>query len=213
MGLTWVTNECESRTNMSLSQILLRTLHGLIVVCSNTPMCGDSAPFSTSLRCVAVCRSVLQSFAVLCSVLQRVAVCCSVLQCVNECLWTRRSQGALQCVGVCWSVLQLVAACCSVLQCVAVCCRMREDSAPFSTSSRIKWVMPHIKWVVSHITSALSHVNESCPWQVRGLVLPYVDTCRCWRVNLYAYVAYQMSIAVCCSVLQCVAVCCSVLRP
>ena len=196
--------------------------HELIWVCQR----HYRAPFTGSLWCAATHQCVgtqrlsrqvwgaLQCVAVFCSVLQRVAVGCSVLQCVHEYLWTRRlSQGALQCVAVCCSVLQRVAACCSVLQCVAVCCRMRGDSAPFSTSSRIKWVMSHIKWVVSHITSALSHVNESCPWQARGLVLPSVDTCRCWRVNLYAYVAYQMSIAVCCSVLQCVAVCCSVLRP
>ena len=35
-----------------------------------------------SLRCAAVCCSVLQCVAVCCSVLQCVAVCCSVLQCV-----------------------------------------------------------------------------------------------------------------------------------
>jgi len=104
---------------MSLSKTLSRTLHGLIVVCSNTPMCGDSTPFSTSLRCVAVCCSVLQCPAAGCSGLQWVAVCSRMF--VDSAPFSR-------CVAVCCSVSQRVAACCSVLQCVAECVETRRLS-------------------------------------------------------------------------------------
>jgi len=72
--------------------------------------------YHCTLRCIAVCCSVLQYVTVCCSVLQCVAVCCSMLQCVAVCY------SVLQCVAVCCSVLQCVAVCSSVLQCVAVRC-------------------------------------------------------------------------------------------
>jgi len=93
----------------------------------------------------------------------------------------------LQCVAVCCSALQCVASCCSMLQCVAVCCRTPSEDV------------------------LENHVNE----QEQG-VLQYVAV-RCIVLQiafkrLSGYVTSINSLAVRCSVLQCVAVCCSLLQ-
>jgi len=74
----------------------------------------------TTLKCVAVCCSVLHI--VLQHIVWCVAVCCSVLQCVAVC----ERETLIQCVAV-YSI-----ACCSalysVLQCVAVCCSVNRGT-------------------------------------------------------------------------------------
>jgi len=63
---------------------------------------------ATVVQCITVCCSCQQES------LKCVAVCCSVLQCVAVCC------NVLQCVAVCCIVLQCLAVSCSVLRCVSL---------------------------------------------------------------------------------------------
>jgi len=94
----------------------------------------------------------------------------------------------------CCSVLQCVAVCCSVLQRVAACCSVLQQKIQLP-SSRGKRAF-----------------GSMCV-----CVFVYVCVCVCmWLCNLFVPCTKNptpfLSVAVCCSVLQCVAVCCSVLQ-
>jgi len=113
--------------------------------------------------------------------LQYVAVCCSVLQCVAVCC------SVLQCVAVCCSVLQRAAVYCSVIQCVAVC----GSGHVVASSCRL---------------SKLVGFFRKKPYKIGLFCKRNPGKTRAVPGQRYSY-----SIAVCCSVLQCVAVCCNVL--
>ena len=88
---------------------------------------------------------------------------------------------------VCRSVLQCVAVCCSVLQCVAVCCSVLQCVAPMHRSV---WC-----W------RALSYGSSRGPVWGSTQESEQLGVMRYYNVD-------ESSVAVCCSVLQCVVVCC-----
>jgi len=161
---------------------------------------------SQYLQCVAVCCSVLQRVAVCCSVLQQcVAACCSVLQSVVVCCSVLRcvavshvTHSSLNTRAVCYVLcvvcgvryllrcVAVVAVCCSVLRCVAVCCSEPCHTPTPDYTGRVSCAMCgacHV-WCVSHVSELVAIMSAAMG---------------------------TLSVAMSCSVSQCVAVCCSAL--
>ena len=172
--------------------------------------------------CFAVCFSVFQCVTVCCSVLQCVAQYCSVHMCVRHDSW----QLATKCLGcVLWcvavfcssSALQHVAVCCSVLP--AVCCsakcfmsygvatmsRMLKNIGLFCKGDLQKRpIFCKETCIFKHPTHRSHPIREIA---IMVYILYIFAVHICW---VYRFVVFT-SVAVCCSVLQCVVVRCSVL--
>jgi len=176
-----------------LSTFLSHMWHDSFTICGMIQSSGRQ-----SLRCVAVCCSVLQCVAVCCSVLQCVAVCCSVLQRV----------------AVCWSVLQCVAVCCSMLQCAAVSLtpsvvwnflsHMRHDSCTCVTEFDVCCS------VLQHFAVGCSVLQWVEVWLTYYCCLDILVTHVIWLVHTIWHDSFKCETEF--DALQCVAVCCSVLQ-
>ena len=98
----------------------------------------------------------------------------------------------LQCVAVCCCVLQCVAVCCSVLQCLAVCCSVLQSVAVCcSVLQCVALCHP----ITSH------HPTKMCQQLFSG------SRRRSRSESDNVLLISLQSVAVCCTLLQCVALC------
>jgi len=163
--------------------------------------------------CVAAC----------CRVLQSVAACCSVVQCFIQ---TKPECRMAQYAAAFGSVMQRAVVRCNVLQCVAVCCSVlqwvRRDSciSIIHTDELVESLCIH-KFVSVYLGVHVRVRDSFCILIVHvwhhSVALPCsVLQCVAVCCSVLQCVAVCRSVlqcfAVCCSVLQCVAVCCSVLQ-
>jgi len=187
------------------------------------------------LQCVAVCCSVLQSVADVMFTIKR--SCVSIQQAIGtfeaefvRCMHTTNVRWELQCVAECCSVMQCVIECCRVLQCITVCRRSHVCYHPIvcvdKTSDLYLWEAKYVRSMHISNTRWIFQCVAECCNALCGSVLQIVcvsstDFC----VNktrylyllgkvcaMYAYLEYEMSVTICCRVLQSVAECCSVMQ-
>ena len=143
--------------------------------------------------CVAAC----------CRVLQSVAACCSVVQCFIQ---TKPECRMAQYAAAFGSVMQRAVVRCNVLQCVAVCCSVlqwvRRDSciSIIHTDELVESLCIH-KFVSVYLGVHVRVRDSFC------ILIVHV-----WHHSVALPCSVLQCVAVCCSVLQCVAVCRSVLQ-
>jgi len=156
------------------------------------------------LYCVVVRYSVLQCVAVYCSLLQSVVVCCSHGVKLTSFDSKISFDGALQNCDILHcsalqdcKILQHTAAHCNTLQYTATLCNTLQRTATHCNT--LQHTLQHTATHCNTLQHTATHIQHTL----------HLHSPRVYRSLLQASF---LSVAVCCSVLQCVAVCCSPAR-